>query len=107
MDFEATTRIINFIGNRVALNVGRLQLFTQVLEKLAEFKDDTLQGRSCGQEDVEARVSGCEADDKLTYLLDTCRVLLVQAEYERTRIADLTQAVRAIIHLLASQITKT
>jgi hypothetical protein len=82
MDLEVNTRRINFIGKRVALNAARLQSFTQVLEKLAGFKDDTLQGRSCGEEGLEVQISGGEVDDKLAYLLDTCRVLSIQAEYE-------------------------
>lgn len=100
IDFEATTRRINFIGKRVALNAARLQSYTQVLEKLAGFKDGALQGRSCGQGGLEVQVSGGEVDDKLAYLLDTCRVLSIQAEYEGKRNAGLTQAVRLIAQLL-------
>jgi hypothetical protein len=100
MDFEATTRKINSTGNRVALNAARLQSYTQILEKLTEFKDDTFQGRSCGAEGLEVQVSGSEVDDKLVYLLDTCRILLIQAEYEEKRIAGLTQAVRPITRML-------
>jgi hypothetical protein len=100
MNFETATRRINFIGKRVALNAARVQAFTQVLEKLAGFKDDTLQGRDCGQERLEVQVSGGEVDDNLAYLLDTCRVLSNQAEYEGKRVAGLTQAVIPITHLL-------
>jgi hypothetical protein len=98
MDFGATTRKINFIGKRVDLNLARLHLFQQVLEKLAEFKDDTLQGSTWVQESLEVLGSGSEVDDKLAYLFDTCRVLSVQAEYERKRVAILTQGVRPIAH---------
>ena len=97
IDFETTTRKINFIGKRVALNAARLQAFTQVLEKLAGFKHDTL---SCGQEGLEVQVSGDEVEDRWAYLLDTCHVLSNQAEYEGKRITGLTQAVRPTTHLL-------
>jgi hypothetical protein len=33
-------------------------------------------------------------------LLDTCRILLIQAEYEEKRMAGLTQAVRPITRML-------
>jgi hypothetical protein len=98
MDFESTTRKTNSIGKRVELNLARLHLFQQVLEKLAEFKNDTLQGSTCMQESLEVLGSRSEVNDKLVYLLDTCRVLSVQAEYERKRVAILTQGVRPIIH---------
>ena len=100
VDFEIITRRINFFGKHMALNAARLQAFTRVLEKLAAFRYDTLQGRSCRQEGLEAQVSGGEVEDRLAYLLDTCHVLSNQAEYEGKRITGLTQAVRPTTHLL-------
>jgi hypothetical protein len=96
MDFGATTRKINFIGKRVDLNLARLHLYQHVLEKLAEFKDDILQGSACVQGSLEVLGSRSEVEDKLGYLLDMCRILPVQAEYERKRVAILTQGVRPI-----------
>jgi hypothetical protein len=101
MDFGATTRKINFIGKRVDLNLARLHLYQHVLEKLAEFKDDILQGSACVQGSLEVLGSRSEVEDKLAYLLDMCRILSVQAEYERKRVAILTQGVRPIALFLA------
>jgi hypothetical protein len=96
MDFGINTRKINFIGKRVDLNLARLQLYQHVLEKLAEFKDDTSQGSACVQGSLEVLGSRSEVEDKLAYLFDMCRILSVQAEYERKRVVILTQGVRPI-----------
>jgi hypothetical protein len=99
IDFETATRKINFTGKLVALNTARLLAFRRVLEKLAAFKYDTLQG-SGRHEGLDVQASRGEAEDRLAYLLDTCYVLSNQAEYEEKRIAGLTQAVRPTTHLL-------
>jgi hypothetical protein len=96
MDFGTTTRKINFIGKRIDLNLARLHLYQHVLEKLTEFKDDTSQGSACLQGSLEVLGSRREVEDRLAYLFDMCRILSVQAEYERKRVAILTQGVRPI-----------
>jgi hypothetical protein len=93
LDFTATTRKLNYISKTTgldALNLGYLML---TFENIGLWNSNKEWG---GEEDSKGSdLTTCrKMKEKITWLKDNCRSLLLLAEYEEKRIKTLIQVVR-------------
>jgi hypothetical protein len=99
LDFLATTRRLNYISKKVGVDSVRTGSTLVTLEGLGKWKDEIISLRR----DVDPAVSWFEnpesesqrmIEEKLEYLRDSCRVMLLMADYEEKRVRTLIQVVR-------------
>jgi hypothetical protein len=106
LDFLATTRALNHVGRMVGADVSRLNSILIVLGKILDWGKEIIESqiRYRDGENIttteEVTDGFCIANEKIDYLADSCRALILRGEYEEKRAQALIQVVRSILSKL-------
>jgi hypothetical protein len=109
LDFLSTTRSLNWIGNKIRIDILRLRELLVVLEKLGLWetkvgnRNHDIEGNDQSRStSSEASFRGFELTSaftaRLEYLKDSCTVLLFEAEYDERRVRALIQVVGILLN---------
>lgn len=100
LDFLAATRTLNSITNKVGVDIARLGSTLLALDNILAWGKDIEQVNSTECGFPKGSSTGLEwsqvMDEKIAYLADTCRILLLGAEYLQKRAQTLIQVVRLL-----------
>lgn len=96
LDFVSVTRRLNFIGCGVTFDLVRIKCFLLALEQVTQWghclelrrSTDHSSNKQPGNNDRSSMLTA-----RVDYLTHTCRILLLEAESEKTRVQALSQAV--------------
>jgi hypothetical protein len=103
LDFLATTRALNHMSRMVGADVSRLGNILVALEKILDWGKEIMESqiRSRDGENIttteEVTDGFCIVDEKIGYLADNCRALILRGEYEEKRAQALIQVVRSTL----------
>jgi hypothetical protein len=90
LDFLSTTRSLNWVANKIAVDIVRMKGMLRALERMGSWAAKLNSGKEKAEgEDV--------IGDKMGFLMDDCRILLEEAEYEDKRVKCLIQVVCVLI----------
>jgi hypothetical protein len=104
LDFLSTTRSLNWIGNKVGIDVLRLREMLLALQKLSLWESELNNGSQVTTSSNEERSVGYANSfqslkalpvitTRLDFAKDSCTILLLEAEYEEKRVRALIQVV--------------
>jgi hypothetical protein len=92
LDFLSTTRSLNWVANKIAVDTIRINGIMCALERMdawaAKLKYIRIENSAKWKTDGEEIIK-----DKMRFLMDDCRILLQEAEYEDKRVKCLIQVV--------------
>ena len=107
LDFVGTTRRINHVTKRLAVDVCMLESMLLALERIEEWKrelekqrrnDNELSPAYSAPEEIDKGSS--IVDEKIAYLKDTCHLQVSGAKFQEKRISALIQVVRLSSHII-------
>ena len=106
LDFLTTTRSLNAVTKKVAVDICVLEELLLVLGRVGEWRVDLMRSKGKGKADeesggmegsqekeIEERKAETLVSEKIEYLKDTCRHQLAAAKYQEKRIGSLIQVV--------------
>lgn len=103
LGFLATTRALNHISRTVGADVSRLGSILVALEKILDWGKEITESqiRSRDGENIttteEVTDGFCIVNEKIGYLVDNCRALILRGEYEEKLARALIEVVRSTL----------
>jgi hypothetical protein len=96
LDFVSTTRRLNFIGCGLSFDLVRIKCILLAFEQITHWRLSLASSRSYDHDSKDQSINNDSCvilTSRVEYLENTCRVLILEAESEQSRVHALSQAV--------------